>query len=98
MCRGVPNDCEKIAANAIEDRLHDAEDRVGGDGRVHRAAALLQNFNRRGRGQRLFRGRHAVLRDHRRACGPRLSRITVAPAHLPKSGTAPKWDDRQHGD
>src|SRR6185312_361703 len=78
----IPHDRERVAADAVQHRLCQSEHRVRGDRRVHRAAALLQDFDGGERGQRLFGRRHAVLRQHRRARGPGRSRVAVAAAHV----------------
>ena len=66
-CR-VPHDGEQVPAGAATHRLHDAEHRVRGNRRIHRRAALLEDVQRRLRGQRLARASHPMLRQH---FGPR---------------------------
>ena len=77
---GIVDDDETVAADAIEHRLHQTENRVGRDRGIHRAAAFLKYFDGGERGQRLFGGGHAVLGEYRRACGPRCAGVTVATA------------------
>ena len=57
---GAVIQCEHIAANSSHVRLDDIEHGSGGNGRVGRAAALLQDLQRRGGSQRLTGCGHAV--------------------------------------
>jgi hypothetical protein len=75
---GIPDDGEEIAAHAAGDRLHQPQRRIGGNRRIDRRAAFLQNIDRDLGGERLHRGRHAMLGDHRRARRERRADIAVA--------------------
>ena len=66
--RGVVDDREQIAADAVAGRLHQPQRGIGRDGRIDRAAAVLEHVERDLRGKRVRSGRHAVLRNHRAAC------------------------------
>ena len=56
----VPDDGEQVAADAAGHRLHEAHRGVGGDGRVDRVAALLQDVEPDLRRERVAGGDHAV--------------------------------------
>ena len=58
---------EEIAANPAHHRLDDVQHCGGGDGGVNRIAAVLQNSEPRGRGERLAGSHHPVGGEHRRA-------------------------------
>ncbi len=54
----VPHDGEEVAADAVAGGLHQAQCGVGGDRRVDRRAALLEDVERYLGGQRMGGGRH----------------------------------------
>ncbi len=60
----VPDDGEGVRADAVGHRLHHRQRDRGGEGRVHRAAALGEHPQARLRGERL-RGAHDVCRQDR---------------------------------
>ena len=66
------NDGEEIATDAVRNRLHQTERRVGRDRGIDRAAAAFQNVEPDLRGQRHAGANHAVPRQHFRAGGESL--------------------------
>ena len=77
--RGIVDDGEQVAADAVPGRLHQAQRGIGGNRRVHRIAAILEHVERDLRRERM-RGRgHAMLRDYRAARPVRADRPTPAP-------------------
>ena len=61
-CFGVPVNGEKVAADSIGHGLGDAQDGIGGDGRIDGGSALLQNSCARLRRLDVAGGDDAVLR------------------------------------
>ena len=64
----IPQDAERIAAQAVAHRLHQRHHSGCGHGRIHRIPALVQDEQARLRGQGV-RGRHHIARKHRNAGG-----------------------------
>ena len=58
------NDREKIAADAVRNRLHQTEGGVRGDRGIDRAAAALQNIETDLRGRGNARANHSVTGQH----------------------------------
>ena len=71
------NDREKIAADSVRDRLHQAERGVGRDRGIDRAAAAFQNVEPDLRRRRHARANHPMPRQHLRARGPSFSRDPI---------------------
>ena len=63
-CLRHKDDREEIAAHPVARRLHEADRRIGRDGRVNRVAPSFQNLNAGARGERLARGHDAVFGCH----------------------------------
>ena len=82
------NDREKIAADAVRDRLHQTERGVCRDRRVDRAATAFQNIdaNLRGRGHAC--ADHSVSRQNFRSRGEILSSDAI------DLGVKPKTDNQ----
>lgn len=76
----VPDDGEEIAADAVARGLHQSEQGVGGNRRVHRGTALLENVQRDLGCQRLAGRRHAVRGDDFRTRGEGLAGKPVVAA------------------
>ena len=80
----IPEDAERIRAQAVAHRLGDRQCRGGGDGRVHRVAALQQHAQAGLRCQRV-RGAHDIARKQRQpgagdrgwACGRFMGCILI---------------------
>ena len=66
--RGIVDNREQVAADAVAGGLHQPERGIGSDGRIDRTAAVLEHVERDLRGERVCSGRHAVLRNYRAAC------------------------------
>ena len=59
----IPDDREQVAADAVRDRLHQAERRIRGDRRIDRGAAFLQHVETDLGRQRMRSRDHAVRRN-----------------------------------
>ena len=79
----VPDDGEQVAAHAVADGLHEPERGIGGDRRVHRRAAALEDVERHLAHERMAGGRHAVRGDDFGARGHQRSARARAPANDP---------------
>ena len=78
---GIIDDREQIAAYAIARGFHQAERGIGGNRRIDRVAAILENVERDLRGKGMRGGRHAMLCDYRTA-RPVRADGTAASANL----------------
>ena len=64
LCFGIPDDGEDIPADPATGRLHQAEDRIGRDGRVHGAPSLPEDIQGSLGGQGLAGCGHPVSGQH----------------------------------
>lgn len=67
---------ESVAAQPRHMRVDNAQNSIGGDGRINRASPALQDVQPRSTGEIVWRRDHAILRDCRRPAGSGTIRVT----------------------
>ena len=92
--RGVPHHGEQVPAEAARHGLHEAECRVDGDRRVHRAPAFLEHLEPDLNGERLC-GRHHPVTRHGDGTG--REQATLGAVGSERHGASQRANDRECG-
>jgi len=93
---GVPVNAEEVASQAARARFHEAEHRIGGDGRIGRGSAFLEDVEANLGCQRLRAAHDAMSGDRSRAALMRILRGAIVLAGSLRSQSAARGALEQH--